>query len=699
MKTLKKNKFLLAILFAVFAAATAAICLCSPSNKSARAESLVQETFVMEDGVSAKLSLGGGVRFRVKMDSATKDNILNDSQAELQIIVAPESYFNSNVAETNGVKITVDKQKIYKGENDDFYYANGCITDIKVDNRTLNLKAIAKIVKGTEEVGKTAVNDLAVGNMRDVLVSAVLDASGDYEKTIAIMPAYSWFGTEDYPITITSLDDYNALVKKINGGATEFDGKFATYSEAFRDMEGATALESGKTAPKGIYSVILESNGGSVDTLNKYVEGTAVTLPTPTKTGHNFMGWFISAAFDGEPVTEISAGDYGNKTFYAKWEIITYQVKFLNADGSVLQSSEAGYGTVPEYAGTPTIASNRYVYTFNGWNKELTAVTGEQLYVATYKKASKEAYSCTYSSAHTDYSFEETATADDGVEWNITMEATKNFYHNGGVKLVSTTGDYITITNAPDAEKTIYTQYNGDLTKGYVENKGYAKGGGEGAFTMTFKFAKVNGKIYCYADGRPIGSYSSTEAAGMFSEGAVLTASTFRGNADTDVLKFTVTLDKTFAIVGNAENTNEFGVTATGNFTFTATIQGTGLYTEAGIRVKCGDDFINVYSHTYNGNNTNFNFDGWNYPTPGGWSIVNLQNSDKAVYKVVKTDEKMSFYLNDILVFEFDRTYHLAWDWGNRFFTEGAVFSFGLYTKAGAGGTGYACDVNIDYAN
>ncbi len=843
MKTLKKNKFLLAILFAVFAAATAAICLGLPSIKSARAESLVQETFVMEDGVSAKLSLGGGVRFRVKMDSVTKDNILNDSEAELQIIVAPESYFDSNVAETNSVKITVDKQKIYKGENDDFYYANGCITDIKVDNRTLNLKAIAKIVKGTEEVGKTAVNDLAVGNMRDVLVSAVLDASGDYEKTIAIMPAYSWFGTEDYPITITSLNDYNALVKKINGGATEFDGKFATYSEAFKNMEGATALESGKTAPKGIYSVILESNGGSVDTLNKYVEGTAVTLPTPTKTGHNFMGWFISSAFDGEPVTEISAGDYGDKTFfakweaktytvtlnaneatecgeltaytygtaatlpvptktghdfmgwfdnaefagdavtrisatetgdktffakweaktytvtlnaneatecgeltaytygagatlpvptktgynftgwfdnaefagdavtqisatdmgdktfYAKWEIITYQVKFLNADGSVLQSSEADYGTVPEYAGTPTIASNRYVYTFNGWNKELTAVTGEQLYIATYTKASKEAYSCTYSSAHTDYSFEETATADDGVEWNVTMEATKNFYHNGGVKLVSTTGDYITITNAPDAEKTIYTQYNGDLTKGYVENKGYAKGGGEGAFTMTFKFAKVNGKIYCYADGRLIGSYSSTEAAGMFSEGAVLTASTFRGNADTEVLKFTVTLDKTFAIAGNTENTNEFSVTATGNFTFTATIQGTGLYTEAGIRVKCGDDFINIYSHTYNGNNTNFNFDGWNYPTPGGWAIVNLQNSDKAVYKVVKTDEKMSFYLNDILVFEFDKTYHLALDWGNRFFKEGAVFSFGLYTKAGAGGTGYACDVNIDYAN
>ena len=138
MKTLKKNKFLLAILFAVFAAATAAICLGSPRNKSARAESLVQETFVMEDGVSAKLSLGGGVRFRVKMDSATKDNILNDSEAELQIIVAPESYFDSNVAETNGVKITVDKQKIYKGENDDFYFCKSDITDPRTAMRELS---------------------------------------------------------------------------------------------------------------------------------------------------------------------------------------------------------------------------------------------------------------------------------------------------------------------------------------------------------------------------------------------------------------------------------------------------------------------------------------------------------------------------------------------------------------------------------
>ena len=774
MKTLKKNKFLLAILFAVFAAATAAICLGSPRNKSARAESLVQETFVMEDGVSAKLSLGGGVRFRVKMDSATKDNILNDSEAELQIIVAPESYFVSNVAETNGVKITVDKQKIYKGENDDFYYANGCITDIKVDNRTLNLKAIAKIVKGTEEVGKTVVNDLAVGNMRDVLVSAVLDASGDYEKTIAIMPAYSWFGTEDYPITITSLDDYNALVKKINGGATEFDGKFATYSEAFKDMEGATALESGKTAPKGIYSVILESNGGSVEPLNKYVEGTAVTLPAPTKTGHNFMGWFISSTFDGEPVTEISAGDYGNKTFYAKWEaatytvtlnaneatecgeltaytygagatlpvptktgynfmgwfdnaefagdavtqisatdmgnktffakwvILTYQVKFLNADGSVLQSSEADYGTVPEYAGTPTIASNRYVYTFKGWNKELTAVTGEQLYIATYTKADKqgEIYSSPYNDSTVNHVFESTRYAGNG-EWTIKMSG-KNFYQTGGVLFRASNNAFVTLRlNA--AEKKVYFFYD-TWGAGIGGSVSYTSGGGATPVDMTFRFVKTNDRVIGYVDGVYVGDIykgENTNSDVLFDSGLNFVLETYRDSANAAELTFDalVVPNDNFAINGAvADTATEFGVNAAGNFTFTAAIQGTGLYTYAGIRIRSGENFIDFYSHTYGGNQNFVRFNGWNIAV-NGEGKVNIKNDAKAVYKVVKTDEKMYFYLNDTLIFEFDKNYHLAWDWGNCFFTEGAVFSFGLYTEAGPGGTGYACDVNIDYAN
>lgn len=75
MKTLKKNKILLIIAVAVFAVSVMSL-IGTLNFKTARAESLVSETFVTEDGVSAKLSAGGGIRFRAKFDGTTKDNIL-----------------------------------------------------------------------------------------------------------------------------------------------------------------------------------------------------------------------------------------------------------------------------------------------------------------------------------------------------------------------------------------------------------------------------------------------------------------------------------------------------------------------------------------------------------------------------------------------------------------------------------------------
>ena len=74
------------------------------------------------------------------------------------------------------------------------------------------------------------------------------------------------------------------------------------------------------------YTVTLNTNEGAFNggNITSYTCGVGATLPTDiTRSGYRFDGWYASANFSGEPVTEITAADYGNKAFWAKWTVIS----------------------------------------------------------------------------------------------------------------------------------------------------------------------------------------------------------------------------------------------------------------------------------------------------------------------------------------------------------------------------------------
>ena len=73
------------------------------------------------------------------------------------------------------------------------------------------------------------------------------------------------------------------------------------------------------------YAVTLYPNGGTVNSGNvtAYDYGVGVTLPTDvTREGYTFAGWYDNEDLTGSPVKDIGPTDEGDKTYWAKWNLI-----------------------------------------------------------------------------------------------------------------------------------------------------------------------------------------------------------------------------------------------------------------------------------------------------------------------------------------------------------------------------------------
>ena len=96
-----------------------------------------------------------------------------------------------------------------------------------------------------------------------------------------------------------------------------------------------TALYAGYE--KQILTVTLDNDGATETMTVEYNE--AASLPTKTKTGYNFLGWFYSddTKYDGQAVTS-------DLTLTAKFEVIMLKVRFF-VDGVEYKTIEVPYGS------------------------------------------------------------------------------------------------------------------------------------------------------------------------------------------------------------------------------------------------------------------------------------------------------------------------------------------------------------------
>ena len=107
----------------------------------------------------------------------------------------------------------------------------------------------------------------------------------------------------------------------------------------------------------------------------------------PTKENEYFSYQFVGWSPTVLPIS-------GNATYTARFDsvAILYNIKFVNANGYVLQENEMQYGSIPAYTGdVPTLRSNnRYSYVFRSWNNVIDTVTANVTYTAVYDSVARD---------------------------------------------------------------------------------------------------------------------------------------------------------------------------------------------------------------------------------------------------------------------------------------------------------------------
>ncbi len=155
-----------------------------------------------------------------------------------------------------------------------------------------------------------------------------------------------------------------------NGWYTDKTGGTQVKSTSKVSITAAQTLYAHWTANS--YTVSFNANGGSVDTSSKDVtyDGTYGTLPTPTKAGYHFEGWYTAVSGGTEITSSSKVKITSKQTLYARWTEADYTVAFsVNGGKESLTPIGVTYGGIYGNLPTPT----RDGYTFDGW---YTASTG-----------------------------------------------------------------------------------------------------------------------------------------------------------------------------------------------------------------------------------------------------------------------------------------------------------------------------------
>lgn len=441
---------------------------------------------VINNKSNANFKISGG---SILMTSEKgKQTIYNEGTAE----ITGDAYLFSASASKNNLRATVQNQgsgtlKITGGTIESPNYA-------AVDNR-------GNMTIGTSDGNADATSPVIIGSKNGVIATTTFDfydgiikgnesAISDLSKINNIETGYmiekstetikgkiyeTVFLSETYTVTFDENDGTSSeTTRKVKQNTAigtlpeatrdgyAFDGWF-TSAEGGEEIDSSTIVTADSTYYAHwtkVYTVTFDANEGTVTEPTKTVRtGTAIgTLPTPTRTGYYFEGWFTSA--EGGEEIDSSTIITEDSTYYAHWTS-AHTVNF-NANGGTVDETTRAVKDGTAIGSLPT--PKRYAHAFDGWFT--SAEGGEQINSDTIITADK-----TYYAHWTRIKLAEV----NGTQYYTVKDALDSIKTNTQteVKILADTIENITIAGGRNIILNIqnYTMYN-DGNGAVITNKG-----------------------------------------------------------------------------------------------------------------------------------------------------------------------------------------------------------------------------------
>ena len=264
--------------------------------------------------------------------------------------------------QTNAYPVTSGYSTYHSGVNPGTYFS--CDTAgyaYKVNSEGELLSVPAFTITWLNEDGSLIDTTTVAGGTVPTHDAATKDATAQYTYTFA--------GWSDGTRTYAPDDALPEVIRNATYTAT-FDAAAKTFTVNVKNLKGETVAAPEVTGET------------TVAELKELLAGTA-EIPAAAQR-IIFAGRQLE---DGKALSEYNIQQGSTLHLIVKAHTITWN----NDDGTLIDTTTVAYGSVPTHDDPVKEADAQYIYTFAGWSPEVTAVTGDATYTATFTTSASPA--------------------------------------------------------------------------------------------------------------------------------------------------------------------------------------------------------------------------------------------------------------------------------------------------------------------